>query len=184
MIDDAPAPRAILLTVELPSWTGGSPEIVACPVELAADGSPRNLDGGSWSPDPLAYLRASAAAELDPAGAPRLWTMSGAYYHRPYGVDARRAAMMAATFRKIETRTARATARYGPPADWPASLLRLADALDIPRFVYRVDADYQPTTQPYTGTYSDARWTTTDPAGALSWVAHQLRALAPTLTPR
>lgn len=136
--------------------------ITAAPLLLRPDGTPQNPDDAD--PRGLADLRAEIRLYQDSAG-PGWWSIE---YRSPFTVDARRAQIMARTFRALDAYNRRHEARHGYPIDAAAYILRLGAAL---RARYIIDA---PNRGPHGGSYDAADYVELDAPTAAAHIRRRV----------
>ena len=165
------APRLAILIDDVNTY--GTRRITAAVVEIAEDGSPRNLSNYGYDAHALANLSVACYVgherDTTPEEHGELWGW-GTEYRDLHTVDLACAQRMAKTLTTLGKRMDAAQAEFGYPATFAEYLTRVASCLRIKEFV---------TPRGARGSmYTDSAWRIMDANGARSFVADVARSAA------
>ena len=147
----------------------GYQHVTASVVQIADDGSPRNLRDSQ----PLCDVE--VRAQMDDT-AKAFYGFEVRVYADTYPwIDAERAALVAKTLSTINKRREIIAAKYGFAPDLATSLLRLADAIGADAFIVK--------TSGASSTYSDNEWRELDATTAQYWINEREREAYATFHP-
>lgn len=156
MTPDA-VPELMMLLVPEPPRYGGSPRIIARPVEWnAADRCPRNPELDGPLDDLAVYARVGGCDDAKPA---ELWGWTIAYLS-PFQTDLRRAEFQVQTLRRIARAMATYENAYGPVQTFAQYLAVAARAVGARRYCYEIGPHNSGTysENAYEITSAPARW--------------------------
>lgn len=160
-----------LSTNKTSGWGGhcGYEHVTASVVQIADDGSPRNLRDSQ----PLCDVEVKA--QMDDTAKTYYGFETRVYADTYPWINATRAKLIANTLTTIEKRLAVLSAKYGYATDLATSLLRLADAIGADAFIVRTSGD--------SATYSDNEWREMDATTAQYWILEREREAYATFHP-
>jgi len=136
--------------------SAGYQHLTASVVQIADDGSPRNLRDSQ----PLCDVE--VRAQMDDTSKTFYGFEVRVYASTYPWIDAQRATMIAKTLTTIEKRRETIAARYGYSPDLATSLLRLADAIGADAFIVLSKGS--------SPMYAENEWRELDAVSAQSWI--------------
>jgi hypothetical protein len=143
------------------TYLKGYQHLTAAVIQIAEDGSPRNLR----ETQPLCDVE--VRAQMDDQSKTFYGFETRVYASTYPWIDARRAALMSKTLSTIEKRLEIIAAKYGFSPDLATNLLRLADVIGADAFIVKARGN--------SSTYSENEWRELDATSAQSWINERER---------
>jgi hypothetical protein len=157
------APRiGLMLKADRSDGYGSGPywHLTGTAVEIAEDGSPRNLSDRQ----PLADAEIRAQADRDSEKSYG-WSTVEIHVTTWTYINAERARMIASTLTTIQKRLGQLNDRYGCAESLATGILRVGDALGVDSYLIKVGGE--------SNTYHENQWREMDAVTAFDWIREQ-----------